>query len=102
MSQALLGLPCIILLAWLTPVFCSLGAVAPSFWMLTATQTVARPLGIALAMLAGVAAFGVAVYWVTYVERDPSGAKPSLMEWRPRTSCMVPARACTSAMRSKR
>jgi MFS family permease len=46
----------IVLLAWLTPICCSLGAIAPSFWMLTATQTVARPLGIALSMLAGVAA----------------------------------------------
>lgn len=46
----------IVLLAWLTPVFCSLGALAPSFWVLAGSQTLARPLGIALSMLAGVAA----------------------------------------------
>ncbi len=46
----------IILLAWLTPLFCALGAASPNFWVLTASQTVARPLGIALGLLAGVAA----------------------------------------------
>lgn len=46
----------IILLAWLTPVFCALGAAAPSFPLLVASQTIARPLGIAMAMIAGVAA----------------------------------------------
>ena len=46
----------IVLLAWLTPVFCSLGALAPSFAILVVSQTVARPLGIALALLAAVAA----------------------------------------------
>ncbi len=46
----------ITLLAWLTPLCCALGAIAPTFWLLTASQTVARPLGIALSMLAGVAA----------------------------------------------
>ena len=46
----------IILLAWLTPVFCAFGAAAPSFPLLVASQTIARPLGIAMAMIAGVAA----------------------------------------------
>jgi MFS family permease len=46
----------IVLLAWITPLFCALGAVAPSFGLLVATQTVGRPLGIALGMLAVVAA----------------------------------------------
>lgn len=46
----------IVLLAWLTPAFCALGALAPSFWLLVASQTVARPLGLALALLATVAA----------------------------------------------
>lgn len=46
----------IILLAWLTPLFCALGAAAPSFPLLVASQTIARPLGIAMAMVAGVAA----------------------------------------------
>lgn len=46
----------IVLLAWLTPLCCALGAAAPNFWVLTATQTVARPLGLGLSLLAGVAA----------------------------------------------
>lgn len=46
----------IVLTAWLAPLFCLVGAAAPSFWTLVATQTVARPMGIALALLAGVAA----------------------------------------------
>ncbi len=46
----------IVLTAWLAPAFCLLGAAAPSFWTLVASQTVARPMGIALSLLAGVAA----------------------------------------------
>ncbi len=46
----------IVLAAWLAPLFCLLGAAAPSFWTLVASQTVARPMGIALSLLAGVAA----------------------------------------------
>lgn len=46
----------IVLLAWLTPIFCALGAAAPSFPLLVASQTLARPLGIAMAMVAGIAA----------------------------------------------
>ncbi|MEI7548351.1 MAG: MFS transporter, partial [Actinomycetota bacterium] len=46
----------IVLLAWLTPVSCAVGALSPSFWILTGSQTIARPLGIALSMLAVVAA----------------------------------------------
>jgi len=46
----------IVLLAWLTPLFCALGALAPSFGLLVASQTIARPLGIGLALLAAVAA----------------------------------------------
>ncbi len=44
------------LLAWLAPTLASLGALAPNFWALTASQTVARPLGIALDLLIAVAA----------------------------------------------
>ncbi|MBI5088473.1 MAG: MFS transporter [Actinobacteria bacterium] len=44
------------LLAWLAPACAALGALAPNFWVLTATQTLARPLGIALDLLIGVAA----------------------------------------------
>ena len=46
----------IVTLAWAVPILCALGAVAPTFWLLVASQTVARPMGIALAMLAAVAA----------------------------------------------
>lgn len=46
----------IVLLAWLTPICCALGAAVPSFPLLVVTQTVGRPLGIALSLLAGVAA----------------------------------------------
>ncbi len=46
----------IVLLAWLAPVLASLGALATNFWVLTATQTVARPLGLALDLLIAVAA----------------------------------------------
>lgn len=46
----------IVLTAWLAPLICAVGAIAPSFWLLVASQTIGRPLGIALAVLAGVAA----------------------------------------------
>jgi len=46
----------IIITAWVTPVLCALGAVTPNFWVLVATQTVARPIGLALALLIGVVA----------------------------------------------
>jgi len=46
----------IVLAAWLAPLFCALGALVPNFWVLVASQTVARPMGIALSLLAGVAA----------------------------------------------
>jgi len=46
----------IVLTAWLAPLVCALGAIAPNFWLLVASQTVGRPLGIALSLLAGVAA----------------------------------------------
>ena len=38
----------IVALAWIAPLIAALGALAPSFWLLTANQTVARPLGLAL------------------------------------------------------
>jgi MFS family permease len=46
----------IVLLAWLAPSLAALGALAPNFWVLTASQTLARPLGIALELLIAVAA----------------------------------------------
>ncbi len=42
--------------AVLAPVLCGLGAVAPSLAWLTATQTLGRPVGIALALLVGIVA----------------------------------------------
>jgi MFS family permease len=46
----------IVLLGWLTPIMSAIGAIAPNFGLLVVSQTVARPLGIALAFIAGVAA----------------------------------------------
>jgi MFS family permease len=46
----------IVAVAWLAPALSLLGALAPSFGVLVATQTVARPMGIALAILVGVVA----------------------------------------------
>ena len=46
----------IIAVAWLGPVLSLLGALAPTFPVLVATQTLARPMGIALAFLVGVVA----------------------------------------------
>lgn len=46
----------IVLAAWLAPLFCALGTLAPNFWVLVGTQTIGRPLGIALSLLATVAA----------------------------------------------
>ena len=46
----------IITVAWIAPLLSVLGAFAPSFAVLVATQTVARPMGIALAFLVGVVA----------------------------------------------
>ena len=46
----------IVLTAWLAPLACAVGALAPSFWLLVASQTVGRPMGIALSLLAAVAA----------------------------------------------
>jgi MFS family permease len=46
----------IVLTAWLAPALCAIGAFAPSFWLLVASQSVARPMGLALALVATVAA----------------------------------------------
>jgi MFS family permease len=46
----------IVVVAWLGPLLSVLGAVAPNFAILVATQTLARPMGIALAFLVGVVA----------------------------------------------
>jgi MFS family permease len=46
----------VIAVAWLAPVVSVVGALAPSFAVLAVTQTIARPMGIALAFLVGVIA----------------------------------------------
>ena len=46
----------IVAVAWLGPLLSLLGALAPNFVILVATQTLARPMGIALAFLVGVVA----------------------------------------------
>ncbi len=43
-------------LAWVTPVGCAIGAAAPSFAALVVSQTVARPLGLAMSALIAVVA----------------------------------------------
>ncbi len=46
----------IVWVAWLGPLLSVLGAIAPTFAVLVVTQTLARPMGIALAFLVGVVA----------------------------------------------
>lgn len=46
----------IAIVAWLAPLLSILGALAPNFTILVASQTLARPMGIALAFLVGVVA----------------------------------------------
>jgi MFS family permease len=46
----------VVLLAWLAPTFAAIGALAPNFWVLTASQAIGRPLGIALDLLIAVIA----------------------------------------------
>ncbi|MEY2628051.1 MAG: hypothetical protein RJB08_1810 [Actinomycetota bacterium] len=38
----------IVVLSWVAPIVAALGALAPNFWLLTANQTIARPMGLAL------------------------------------------------------
>ena len=46
----------VVALAWAAPIIASLGALAPNFTILVATQTVSRPLGLALDLLIAVIA----------------------------------------------
>jgi len=46
----------LVIVAWLAPLLTMLGAAAPSFWTLVASQTIGRPMGIALAFVIGVIA----------------------------------------------
>jgi MFS family permease len=46
----------VVILAWIAPVIAALGAIAPNFATLVATQTISRPLGLALDLLIAVIA----------------------------------------------
>ena len=46
----------IVVTAWVAPLWCAVGAIAPNFWVLVGTQTIGRPVGLALALLIGVVA----------------------------------------------
>jgi MFS family permease len=48
--------PMILTVAWIAPVVCALGAIAPSFLFLVATQAIGRPLGLTLDILIAVIA----------------------------------------------
>jgi uncharacterized membrane protein YadS len=74
--------------AWIGGTIDSTGAVAAAGGMLGApgsaesetALTVAVTIKMIQNILIGAVAFGVAVYWVTCVERTPGGERPSLME----------------------
>ena len=70
--------------AWLGGTIDSTGAVAAAGAAVgPKALEVAATVKMIQNILIGVVAFGVAVYWVSYVERDPNGAKPSIGEiWR--------------------
>lgn len=44
----------IVMMSWLAPIVCALGALSPSFSFLVATQTIGRPLGLTLEVLIAV------------------------------------------------
>lgn len=46
----------LVIVAWLAPILTMLGAIAPTFWALVASQAIGRPMGIALAFVIGVIA----------------------------------------------
>ncbi|MSZ56227.1 MAG: MFS transporter [Actinobacteria bacterium] len=48
--------PMVLTVAWVAPIVCALGAIAPSFPILVATQTIGRPLGLTLDILIAVIA----------------------------------------------
>ena len=48
--------PMILTVAWIAPVVCAIGAIAPSFPFLVATQAIGRPLGLTLDILIAVIA----------------------------------------------
>lgn len=46
----------IVVTAWVAPLWCAVGAIAPNFWVLVGTQAIGRPVGLALALLIGIVA----------------------------------------------
>ena len=48
--------PMVLTVAWIAPIICALGAIAPSFPFLVATQAIGRPLGLTLDILIAVIA----------------------------------------------
>ncbi|WP_148080732.1 YeiH family protein [Roseimaritima ulvae] len=67
--------------AWLGGTIDATGAVAAAGATLgDRALEVAATVKMIQNILIGVTAFLVAIYWVTYVERDPSGARPGAME----------------------
>lgn len=70
--------------AWLGGTIDSTGAVAAAGAVVgPKALEVAATVKMIQNILIGVVAFGVAVYWVSYVERDPSGERPGISEiWK--------------------
>lgn len=70
--------------AWLGGTIDATGAVAAAGATLgDRALEVAATVKMIQNILIGVSAFGIATYWVTYVEADPTAAKPDAMEiWR--------------------
>ena len=79
-----LGMNDVLAGAWLGGTIDSTGAVAAAGGMLGPTALeVAATVKMIQNILIGVVAFGVAVYWVMYVERDPAAPRPGIGEiWK--------------------
>jgi uncharacterized membrane protein YadS len=80
----LLGLSDVVGGAWIGGTIDSTGAVAAAGGMLGPTALKAAvTIKMIQNILIGAVAFAVALYWVTWVERDPHGARPGVGEiWR--------------------
>lgn len=77
----LIGLDPVVAGAWMGGTIDSTGAVAAAGGLLgPAALQVAVTIKMIQNILIGVVAFGVAVFWVTYVERNESGPRPGVME----------------------
>ena len=67
--------------AWMGGTIDSTGAVvAAGAFLGPKAETVAAVVKMVQNVLIGVVGFGIAVFWVTSVERDPNGPKPNAME----------------------